>query len=103
MNKKDENRTPKIITIDKLAEMSQNEFAAIRSEMATGFEAVRADLGAEIRAVRADLGAEIKDVRSAIDSSADRVVSEIKSYLYPHIKSLDEVLVDVEYLKKKVK
>jgi L-lactate utilization protein LutB len=109
MNEKAENQTPERITIDKLAEMSQREFTAIRSEMVTkqdlreGLDSVRTELKAEIKAVRADLGAEIRDVRSAIDSSADHVVKEIKEYLNHHIKSLDQVSTDVEHLKSKVK
>lgn len=97
------------MTPDKLAEISQKEFLAI-SEQFDGvdkrFDGVdkRIDgVDKRIDEFRVELKAEIKDVGSAIDSSADRVVGEIKEFMRPHIKSSDSVLIDIERLKEQIK
>ena len=75
------------MTLEKLAQMSQREFLAIRAEMAT----------------KQELAAVHEDLKSAITSSGEHIVEEIKTFMQPHIKSLDTVLVDVENLKEKIK
>lgn len=92
------------MTLDKLAQITQQEFLAIRETMATKNDL--AALSVELReemATKQELAAVRSDLRSAIDSSADRVVDEIKTFMRPHIKSLDAVLQDVEKIKAKVK
>ena len=82
------------MTLEKLAQMSQREFLAIRGDTA--------DIRAEM-ATKQELAAVHEDLKSAITSSGEHIVEEIKTFMQPHIKSLDTVLVDVENLKEKIK
>jgi hypothetical protein len=87
----------KKMTIGDLAAMSQREFLAIGGR----FDAI--DRRLDGMATKHELAAVREDLKAAIDSSASRVVGEIKEFMQPHIKSLDAVLVDAEKLKRKVK
>lgn len=91
----DKNET---MTLDKLAEMSQKEFTAIRNEMAT-----KADLASLSGELKSEMGELKREIKSEITSSRNYVVDEIKTFMQPHIKSLDAALVDVEHLKERVK
>ncbi|MDO8536901.1 MAG: hypothetical protein Q7R94_01490 [bacterium] len=86
------------MTIEALAEITQKEFLAIRTEMAT-----KTDLAALSGELRSEMGELERELKSEIVSSRDYVVDEIKTFMQPHIKSLDAVLVDVENLKSRIK
>ena len=81
------------MTIDELAVSAQREFTAIHGEIAE----VKSEM-----ATKADL-AELKfDVKADLESAKTFIVDEIKTFMYPHLRSLDTVLVDVEHLKGRV-
>lgn len=74
------------MNVEDLARLTQEQFAALHETMAS-----KADI--------AGLGAELKSV---IVSARDSIQEDVKTFLYPHLRSLDTVLVDVEHLKQRV-
>jgi len=74
------------LTIDDLARITGKHFDNLEANMAT----------------RHDLGAAVEDLKSAITSAREHTEEEIKTFLHPHLRSLDTVLVDMEHLKNRM-
>lgn len=101
------------MTIDDLARASQNQFTEVQNQLGEikDFMPTKSDLAAletkmatrvELAALDAKVDAAVQDLKSAMASSREQTVEDIKSFLYPHIRSLDTVLVDVEQLKTRL-
>jgi DNA anti-recombination protein RmuC len=83
---KNKKSAPQKMTIEKLAQMSQDEFTAIRSEMKQGFESVQEAVKDGLKTVIATLGAEIR--------------TEVQKINYA--KEIDELRERVKRLERKV-
>jgi hypothetical protein len=65
------------ITLEKLAQMAQNEFSAVRKEMATEFSAVRKEMATEFSAVRKEMATEFSAVRKEMATEFSAVRKEM--------------------------
>jgi len=79
------------MTVEELASITKREFDDMRVTMVN-----KGDLTEAAEGVKSTV---IGEVRSIVDSSREHTVQEMKEFLYPHLKSLDTVLVDMEHLK----
>ena len=116
----------KKMTIEKLAQMTANEFGEARKEMKTGFDQLRGEMKAEFKDVRGELNGvrgELNGVKSELDGvkgelggikgeldgvkgELDGVKDELKDMkiligaMYETVKSIDEGMVEVRTMKK---
>ena len=77
-----------IMTLDKLARITQKEFVSVRSEMAGEFKAVRSEMAGEFKAVRSEMAGEFKAVRSEI--------GEVKTDLQTEIAGVKSEVADLK-------
>ncbi len=100
------------MTIEKLVQMTQNEFSAVRQEMRGGFSAIRQEMRDEFSAVRQEMRGGFREVQElvgavlkVVENVEGRVgeVHSLRSVDIPEIRTrLDMLEEDMKKVKVKV-